>query len=285
MRRLQTLCLFLLMPICFMSNAEELKSFESFGQSTQHGSYAEVNGIRIYYEVYGEGEPLVLIHGSGQSIEAMKFQIRHFARNYRVLVADSRAHGRSETGEGRLTYEQMADDWAALINHLDIRSANILGWSDGGNIGLLLAIRHPEKVAKLVTMGANLRPDSSAVYPWARAWVAKESKNIDEMLAREDTSQDWSRLKQQFGLLREQPTIPIEAIQGIAVPVLVMAGDRDIIRMEHTVQIFQNLPNAQLAILPGETHYAPHNHPDSFNAITARFFREPFSKPDTRDLF
>ncbi|MBE9537530.1 MAG: alpha/beta hydrolase [Proteobacteria bacterium] len=285
MRLLQALYVFLLMSVCFTSYAEQPGTPENFGQSTQHGNYAEVNGIRMYYEVYGQGEPMVLIHGSGESIEAMKFQIRHFAKNYRVLVADSRAHGKSGTGTGRLTYEQMADDWSALMDSLNMQHANIFGWSDGGNIGLLLAIHHPDKVAKLVTMGANLRPDSSAVYPWAREWVASESRKIEDMLASGDKSQDWNRLKQQFGLLREQPTISLQAAQGIIVPVLVMAGDRDIIRMEHTVQIFQTLPNAQLAILPGETHFAPHNHPDSFNTTAARFFQDPFSKPDTKDLF
>jgi len=282
---LHSIFILLLSSICFTAYAEEPLSPDNFGDNSQLGKYAGVNGIQMYYEVYGKGDPLVLIHGSGQNIAAMKHQIRHFASNYRVLVADSRAHGKSGTGEGRLTYEQMADDWAALIDTLNIGKANILGWSDGGNIGLLMAIRHPDKVGKLAIMGANLQPDSTAVYPWAREWVAKESKRIESMLATGDKSQDWNRLKQQFGLLREQPTIPLQAIQGILTPVLVMAGDRDIIRTEHTVQMFQNLPNAQLAIFPGETHYAPHNHPEIFNATLGRFLQNPFTRPDTRDLF
>jgi len=285
MRLLQSIFLALLTSLFLTAHAEEPDSPDNFGKNAQAGHYAQLNGIRMYYEVYGKGDPLILIHGSGQSIAAMKHQIQTFARHYKVLVADSRAHGKSDTGKGRLTYEQMADDWAALADHLKISSANILGWSDGGNIGLLLAIRHPDKVSRLAIMGANLRPDGTAVYPWAREWVAKESKNIEDMLARGDTSQDWNRLKQQFGLLREQPTISLKAIQGVSAPVLVMAGDRDIIRTEHTVQMFENLPNAQLAIFPGETHYAPHNHPGIFNDTVGRFFGKPFSMPDTKDLF
>ncbi len=256
-----------------------------YGQNANTGNYAQLNGIKMYYEIYGEGEPMLLIHGSGQSIEAMRHQIQYFAPDYQVIVADSRAHGKTDTGEGQLTYEQMADDWAALLNTLNIDKADVLGWSDGGNIGLLMAIRHPGKLKKLAIMGANLEPGDAAVYSWARKWVASESKSIDEMLARGDKSQRWARMKQQFGLLREQPNIPLSTLREIDTPVLVMAGDRDIIRIEHTVKMFQNLPRAQLAIFPGETHYAPHNHPEIFNATTGQFFKEPFAMPDTRDLF
>jgi len=285
MHLLHSLFILLLSAICSASYAEQPLLPDNFGENTELGKYAEVNGIQMYYEVYGKGDPLVLIHGSGQNIEAMKYQIEHFAKNYKVLVADSRAHGKSGTGEGRLTYEQMADDWAALLGHVNMDAASFVGWSDGGNISLLMAIRHPDKVKKLAVMGANLQPDSTAVYPWAIAWVAKESKNIENMLAEGDQTQDWNRLKQQFGLLREQPTIPLEVLRKITAPVLVMAGDRDIIRTEHTVQMFENLPNAQLAIFPGETHFAPHNHPDIFNDTVSRFLQNPFTKPDTRDLF
>jgi len=285
MHLLHSLFILLLSAICSASYAEQPLLPDNFGENTELGKYAEVNGIQMYYEVYGKGDPLVLIHGSGQNIEAMKYQIEHFAKNYKVLVADSRAHGKSGTGEGRLTYEQMADDWAALLGHVNMDAASFVGWSDGGNISLLMAIRHPDKVKKLAVMGANLQPDSTAVYPWAIAWVAKESKNIENMLAGGDQTQDWNRLKQQFGLLREQPTIPLEVLRKITAPVLVMAGDRDIIRTEHTVQMFENLPNAQLAIFPGETHFAPHNHPDIFNDTVSRFLQNPFTKPDTRDLF
>jgi len=285
MHLLHSLFILLLSAICSASYAEQPLLPDNFGENTELGKYAEVNGIQMYYEVYGKGDPLVLIHGSGQNIEAMKYQIEHFAKNYKVLVADSRAHGKSGTGEGRLTYEQMADDWATLLGHVNMDAASFVGWSDGGNISLLMAIRHPDKVKKLAVMGANLQPDSTAVYPWAIAWVAKESKNIENMLAEGDQTQDWNRLKQQFGLLREQPTIPLEVLRKITAPVLVMAGDRDIIRTEHTVQMFENLPNAQLAIFPGETHFAPHNHPDIFNDTVSRFLQNPFTKPDTRDLF
>jgi pimeloyl-ACP methyl ester carboxylesterase len=255
-----------------------------YGENSAVGGYAQINGIEMYYEVYGEGDPLVLIHGSGQSIEAMKHQIEHFAKRYKVVVADSRAHGKSGLGEGTLTYGQMADDWAALFDVLGLGKTSVIGWSDGGNISLMLAIHHADKVDKIAIMGANLQPDASAVQPWAVDWVAAESEKIDQMLAAGDSSANWAVQKQQFGLLREQPDISLEQLAAVSSPVLVMAGDRDVIRGEHTLLMFQTLPNAHLAIFPGATHFIPDTNPALFNATVEKFLQTPFSRPDTRDI-
>lgn len=282
MRRLW-LCLALCF-ICHAGMAEETKFSHAYGDNPEAGGYADVNGISMYYEVYGEGEPLALIHGSGQSIEAMKHQIEHFSKTYRVIVADSRAHGKSGLGEGTLTYAQMAEDWLALFDRLGAEKTSVIGWSDGGNISLMMAIHHPGKVDKLAIMGANLQPDTSAVQPWAVEWVAVESKKIDEKLAAGDDSANWAALKQQFGLLREQPDISLEQLAGVSSPVLVMAGDKDVIRGEHTLLMFQTLPKAHLAIFPGETHFTPDANPALFNSTVENFLGEPYSRPDTRDI-
>ena len=128
------------------SYAAEQAFSHPYGENPAAGGYAEVNGIRMYYEVYGEGEPMVLIHGSGQSIAAMKHQIEHFAQTYRVVAADSRAHGKSGMGEQQMTYRQMAADWAGLVKHLGLGKVRLVGWSDGGNIGLHMAASHPETI-------------------------------------------------------------------------------------------------------------------------------------------
>jgi pimeloyl-ACP methyl ester carboxylesterase len=276
------LCASLLMSPCYAVETAELVI--PYGENSAQGGYADINGIKMYYEVYGEGEPIVLIHGSGQSIEAMKHQIDYFSGKYRVIVADSRGHGKSGLGEGPLNYRQMADDWAALISHLGVGKVRLVGWSDGGNIGLLLAIRYPQKIEKLAIMGANLQPDKSAVHPWAMEWVARQSKHVDEMLAAGDTTENWSLLKQHLTLLRELPNISLAELGTISSPVLVMAGDRDIIREEHTVLMYQNLQNAHLAIFPGETHFIPGTNPALFNATVDRFMGRPFARPDSRDM-
>jgi pimeloyl-ACP methyl ester carboxylesterase len=247
------------------------------------GRFAEVNNIKLYYETYGNGQPILMIHGNGGNITAMSDQIKFFSPKHKVIVADSRGHGKSEIGAGRLTYEQMSEDLNLLLEQLKLKSVYILGWSDGGIIGLLLAINHPDKVAKLAIMGANLNP--SAAYDWALQWGEKEYKRVNEMIDKGDKSQPWAILKQQLDLLSNQPNIPVSDLKKISAPTLVMAGDKDVIRTEHTVQIFENLPNAHLCIFPGSTHIIPQQNASLFNRTVATFFKNSYSRPDTKDLF
>jgi pimeloyl-ACP methyl ester carboxylesterase len=262
-----------------------LKFDIAYGTNQAVGKYAEVNGIKMYYEEYGQGKPLVLIHGNGGSILHMGYQIQYFSKYYRCIVADSRAHGKSAVGNGRLTYEVMADDWAALLDHLKIDSAYVLGWSDGGILGLLLAIHHPKKVSKLAAMGANLQPDSSAVYSWVVPILENMNKLTDSMISAKNKSQNWDVMKKHLDLLSNQPHIPLQELHKIACPVLVMGGDKDVIREEHTTEIYQNIPKAHLCIFPGETHMIPVTDPDLFNATVSRFLKNPFKRPDTKDFF
>ncbi|WP_339863578.1 alpha/beta hydrolase [Paremcibacter congregatus] len=125
----------------------------SYGQNAASGHYADINGIKFYYETYGDGAPLILIHGNGGSIASLAAQIAFFSRTYKVIVADSRGHGKSGLGDQPLTYRQMMEDWNVLLDLLNIQQAPIFGWSDGGILGLLLAINHPDKVAKLALWG------------------------------------------------------------------------------------------------------------------------------------
>ena len=255
---------------------------DDYGTNEAAGGFVDINGISMYYELYGEGPPLVLIHGSGQSIADMAAQIDGFRDQYQIIVADSRAHGKSGMTEQQMTYRQMASDWAGLIAALTTEPARVIGWSDGGNIALELARAHSELIDRVAVMGANLAPDESAVYPWAVNWVLEESANIERQLADGDTSQNWAALKQQFYLLRELPDMSLEELASIEAPVLVMAGDRDIIREEHTLLIYQTLSNAHLAIFPGETHFTPATDPELFNLTVDRFMSQPYARPDSK---
>ena len=255
---------------------------DDYGTNEAAGGFVDINGISMYYELYGEGPPLVLIHGSGQSIADMAAQIDGFRDQYLIIVADSRAHGKSGMTDQQMTYRQMASDWAGLINALTTEPARVIGWSDGGNIALELARAHSELIDRVAVMGANLAPDESAVYPWAVNWVLEESANIEKQLADGDVSQNWAALKQQFYLLRELPDMSLEELASIQAPVLVMAGDRDIIREEHTLLIYQTLPNAHLAIFPGETHFTPATDPELFNRTVDRFMSQPYARPDSK---
>ena len=277
---------FLLIAICVTSAIAQQPAFTApYGKNEKVGKYATVNGIKMYYEIYGQGQPMLLIHGNGGDIASMGNQIEYFSKYYKCIIADSRAHGKTEEGTGRLTYEQMADDWSALLDQLKIDSTYVIGWSDGGILGLLLAIHHPKKVKMLATMGANLRPDSSAVYAWAVDWVAQMDRSVGEMIAKKDKSQNWALEKKHVDLLGKQPNIPLSDLAKISAPTLIMSGDRDVIREEHSLQIYQNIPHSHLCIFPGETHMIPATDPELFNMMVYRFFKKPFTRPDTKEYF
>lgn len=254
-----------------------------YGKNAAAGKFAEISGIKIYFEVYGEGPVLLAIHGNGGTIADLGNQIQFFADRYRVIAADSRGHGQSGLGPGRLTYEQQMEDLNTLLDQLQVKSAYVLGWSDGGIIGLLLAIHHPEKVGKLAVMGANLEPNGA--YPWALDWLKSTEQHVDAMIAEGDKSEPWSLFKQHLDLLGKQPNIPTSDLAKIAVPTLVMAGDKDVIRDEHTLLIFHSLKQAHLAIFPGATHMIAWDNPKLFNSTVETFFGQPFTRPDTRDIF
>lgn len=235
------------------------------------------DGVTFYYETYGEGEPLLLVHGNGASIGALAAQIEAFKSRYRVIAMDSREQGKSGGSDAPLSYEVMADDLAALLDHLKTGPADVIGWSDGGIEGLLLAMRHPDKVRKLVAMAANLNPSLEAIYPETVA-MAKEIETALPPEARD--TPEGKRFFKVTGLLLTQPQIDPKSLNTITAPTLIVSGDHDVIRLEHTVEIFNNIPNANLAVLPNSTHMVPYDDPELFNATAQRFLDTPFVKKD-----
>src|SRR6201996_482020 len=136
-----------------------------YGHNDSVGKYYDVRGIKMYTETYGTGKPLLMIHGNGGSIGAFAGTIPYFAKKYLVIAVDSRAHGRTKDDRDSLSFEMMADDFDALLTAMHIDSCYVLGWSDGGINAIVLAMRHPNKVIKLASTGANLWPDSTGLIP------------------------------------------------------------------------------------------------------------------------
>jgi pimeloyl-ACP methyl ester carboxylesterase len=248
-----------------------------YGSNPAAGHTFTHDGVKFYYEVYGVGEPLLVVHGNGGSIADLAAQIAHFRKRYKVIAMDSRNQGKTGDSSDKLTYEMMADDLAALLDHLNTGPANVLGWSDGGIEALLLAIRHPAKVKKIAAMAANLNPTEEALRPELLALVRSM---VEAVPVAEKETPKGRREMAVTRLLFEEPHIDLKVLEAITAPTLIMAGDHDIIRDEHTVAIYQHIPNSQLAILPNATHMAPFDDPVLFNATVERFFRTPFVKKD-----
>ena len=235
----KTTCLLLFLTL-LLSSAFAQSNAIVYGSNPKAGHYAPVNGINLYYETYGIGKPLLMLHGNGGSIGAFKNQIPFFEKYYKVIAVDSRLHGKSGGSADTLSYDMMAADFAGLLDYLQIDSAYVLGWSDGGIDGLILSMNFPGKVKKLAVSGANIVPDTTAL-------SAADIADMKKIVLSPDATQKEKTLNR---MLIYQPQIPFSDLKKIHCPVLVMAGDRDMIKPEHTLKIYQSLPSASLCIFP-----------------------------------
>ncbi len=253
-----------------------------YGNNKATGNFLTVDGANQYYEVYGQGEPLVLIHGNGGNIAYMKPQIEYFAKKYQVIVMDCRGRGKSELGKDSLTYTQMAKDIVAILNYLHLDSTYIVGRSDGGILALLLAIDYPKKVKKAVAFAANLTADTIGLYSFNYEELKRDRRHADEMIAKKDTTQNWKVIQQRNRMMEFQPSITARDLNKIKCPVLVMSTDRDIIPEEHTLFIYRNIAKGNLCILAGENHYVTKNNPDLFNSIVAKYLEDNYKGEELR---
>ncbi len=267
-----------------------------YGSNKQAGKYIDVNDIKIYYETYGEGEPLLLLHGNGGSIENFMYQIPELSRHFRVIAIDSRAQGRSSDSDKEITYALMASDMSELIDQLYLGMVNVAGWSDGGNTGLELAFAHPEKVKKLVTFGANYTHENWMTAPDGVVMDAKDPLIVktSTLLQRyknalERLSPNPERItvikKKLAGLMENYPNFTLDQLNKIETPILVVAGDHDIINLDQTIALFTNLPQSQLFIVPGASHLAPAEQPELINSMIINFLKTPYRDIDRYYLF
>ncbi len=243
-----------------------------YGSNNKTGKYISTRGFKMYYEIYGTGKPLLIIHGNGGSIKDFSKQIPYFSKEYKVILADSRAHGKSTDTGDSLNYEMMADDLNGLLNNLHLDSCYVIGWSDGGINGLLLAIRHPEKVKKLAVTGANLWPDSTAVEPSLFRWLAGAVDSLSKV-------KQTTEIKNQYKLMAmmtKEPNITLEQLHTIKCPTLVIGGDHDALLPKHTLLIADAIPQSYLWIIPNSGHSTPINYSKQFNETINDFFKKPY---------
>lgn len=248
----------------FMMSTRTAAQKINYGNNPAAGKYAPINGIKLYYETYGKGEPLLMFHGNGGNITAFEKQIPFFSKHYQVIAVDSRLQGKSGGSEDTLSYNMMADDFCALIDYLKLYSVYILGWSDGGIDAILVAMKCPAKVKCIAFTGANVVPDSSAISN-AVLQGMRDVLNNKTTTAREKTLNR---------MMLNEPNIPYADLSKIKCRALVMAGDHDIIKLEHTINIYKSIPGANLCIFPDSYHHVCQQHPVLFNKTVYDFFRK-----------
>lgn len=250
------------------------------GRHHDSGRTFTVRGHPMYVELHGGGEPLVLLHGGGASLEQFAPQIDFFARNgFAVIAPEQVGHGRTPDREGPFHYHEMAEDTSELLRLLGGERAHLVGWSDGGIVALDLAIHHPEQVRTLAVSGvetepaglkAEVRQHMEGSNPEAFSYELRRSY---KKLA-PDGPAHWPVVYRKLvELWLTEPHFTPTEIASIAAPTLVMLGDQDVVSIDHNLELFRRLPNGQLAVLPGTGHAIPVDDADLFNTLVLRFLR------------
>ncbi|MFY9153338.1 MAG: alpha/beta hydrolase [Prolixibacteraceae bacterium] len=248
------------------------------GSNLETGKYAKIDKIQIYYEIYGQGTPLLLIHGGLGSIENFKKCIPTLADHFKVIAIDSPGHGRSSQTDS-LSYQFLADQISQFIDFLELDSLYIMGWSDGGVVGLMLANERSDKIKKLIAVGANSRLDgiNEEGITWMRNEIIDWSKrdenwfNHYSSLTPEPEKIDrFVRNTQKMWL--SEIYISEANLKSIKIPTMIVQGDRDGIKIEHGIELFRNIGKSQLCILPNTSHFVFDERPDLINGIAIDFF-------------
>ncbi|HEY6951742.1 MAG TPA: alpha/beta hydrolase [Bacteroidota bacterium] len=281
--------LMMLAGVCLGATAQ---TSPTYGSNPDAGKYIEANDIRMYYESYGKGEPLLLLHGNGGSIQSFAEQIPALAKHFNVIAIDSRSQGRSTDSDKEITYALMASDVAAAIQKLNLGSVNVVGWSDGGNVGLELALAYPQLVKKLVTISANFSHEHFMA-DTARSVVMDVNdpvvvKTRGRVMSYFQTSEKLSANPERLPQIRKKleyliehyPNLTKEQLAKISCPALVVAGDHDLIREEHTLDLYKSLSHGELCIIPGATHLAVWEQPEIVNETIIRFLETPYRDID-----
>lgn len=269
-----------------------LNCYVGFGQNefTPVGKYVAVNGMKMYYEVSGEGDPLIVLHGAYMNIPSMGKIIPMLAENHRVYALEFQGHGRTNDIDRPITYPNLADDVAAFMDAVGLNKADVFGYSMGAGTGLQLAIRHPAKVNKLVA--ASVAYDLEGWQPEFKAAIPQMTV---EMIVNMPFAEDYRKLApnpdgfpalaEKLITLEKEPMAWEEDVKKLKTPVLIIAGDADVATLEHTVALFRllgggimgdmgnPLPASRLAILPATSHTAVINQPDLLIAITESFLK------------
>ena len=266
-------------------------------QATTNGQFLKVNDLTMYYEEYGAGEPVVLLHAAFVSSSSWAISIPTFSKHFRVIAPDSRAHGRTDNPAGKLSYAMMADDSAAFIEALNLNKPMVVGWSDGGQIALEIAMRYPN-LAKAFVVGGVWYKLSESLMSMMHT-IGFEGINVVNMeaferfLVESGSGERWAASHHHgpdyLKTLATQLSTPfltnlnysVTDFQKIVAPTLVLIGDRDpVVPIEQAVDMYRQIPNAELAVSPNTGHGFPLTHTEAFSATTLEFLSRHAAKAE-----
>lgn len=245
------------------------------------GTFVDIGGLKTWYDEEGSGEPLVLLHGGLSPNETWGAQMPEFAAHFRVLAVERRGHGRTRDVDGPLTYDDMTADMIGFLDAVVDGPAHLVGWSDGGIIGLMIAMRRPDLVRTLVPISANF--DTTGVPEQIMAHFSAMDPNGEGLAMLRsmyeamspDGPEHWPVLVRKFvEMVNREPHIPVAELNRIQAHTLILAGDDDMVSLEHTVELFRAIPNAELAIVPGTSHFLAMEKPEIVNRLILDFIEK-----------
>lgn len=254
------------------------KDLFTLARLCRSGQFLNIQGHAFYYEIHGEGEPLLLFHGGLSTIDTFRFQIPEFARHYQVIAIERPGNGHTADIEGSYCYERMADDMLSCMDALNVKSARMLGYSDGANLLFFMALKAPERIEKFVSVGGNFH-HLGCVEDFQEMLRELPRDSFGEGVDRNyekyspDTREHFPEI---FYKTRQlwltQPELKNSDLNKIEVPVLVMAGDQDVITAEHTLEMFNALPYGELCIFPHTSHSLLKERATEANSLILDFF-------------
>jgi pimeloyl-ACP methyl ester carboxylesterase len=234
---------------------------------------ASINGETLYFETHGSKGPwIIFLHGGMGSVASWGGQVPAFAAMNRVLLIESRAHGKSSWDGTPLHYERMADDVVAIMDALGIDKAPLVGWSDGGNVALIMGIKYPDRVEKIVASGANADPEGIDIPALSTLpYSAPTDREMNVYKSRSPTPERWEDFSAAIYKMWETEPHITGDLGKISAPTLIMAGDHDVIRPDHTRMMAESIPGAKEVIVPDTSHFLMWQVPDTFNQIVKDF--------------
>jgi pimeloyl-ACP methyl ester carboxylesterase len=242
-----------------------------------HSGYAQINGIKIWYAIFGRGEPVILLHGGLANSNYWGKQVPVLAKAYQVIVMDSRGQGRSSRDAQPFSYNLMASDVIGLMDCLRVQRAAMVGWSDGAIIGLVMVMHYPERVTRLFAFGANSNPrgvrEDVGENPAVKESLARREKEYQQLST---TPDEFNSIRDRIReMQRREPDFTAQQLQGITVPTWIVDGDHDeAIKRENTLFLADQIPNARLLIQPGVSHFAFLQDPGQSNDDLLHFLQQ-----------